>query len=170
LWIALLGYLPYWLSPHGAIRYLVPVYPIIGFALALLLWSAGEQARQSTRRWLSGVVALKFVAVVFLFPYYQSHYRGENYATAARDIVERASGHPLYTASDTASGLSVAGYIDAYWRRADPIQWPPKDWTTGFVIAEEADSAVGKISARYKLGGDELFLLCRGDACGTAVR
>ena len=170
MWIALLGYLPYWFSPHGAIRYLVPVYPVIGFALALLLWSAGEQARQSTRRWLLGVIALKFFAAVVLFPYYQSHYRGENYAIAARDIIERAGHHPLYTTSDTASGLSVAGYIDAYWRRADPIQWPPEGWTTGFVLAEEIDSAVGEVSARYKLGGDELFLLCRGAACSSSVR
>ena len=170
LWIALLGYLPYWLSPHGAIRYLVPIYPLIGFALALLLWSAGEQARLSTKRWLSGMVALKFVVAVFLFPYYQSQYRGENYALAARDIMERSSGHPLYTTADTASGLSVAGYIDAHWRRNDPIQWAPEGWSTGFVLAEEADPAVGEVSVRFKLGGDELFLLCRGTACARAAR
>jgi 4-amino-4-deoxy-L-arabinose transferase-like glycosyltransferase len=170
LWIALLGYLPYWLSPHGAIRYLVPIYPLIAFVLALLLWSAGEQARLSTRRWLIGMIALKFVAAVFLFPYYQSHYRGENYALAARDIIERSSGHPLYTTSDTASGLSVAGYIDARWRQGDPIKWPPEGWSTGVVFAEEADPAVGEVSARFKLGGDELFLLCRGAACGSGAR
>jgi hypothetical protein len=170
LWIALLSYLPYWLSPHGAIRYLVPIDPVAGFALALLLWSAGEQARLLTKRWLIGMIALKFVAAVFLFPYYQSHYRGENYALAARDIIERASGHPLYTTSDTAAGLSVAGYIDAHWRRDDPIQWPPAGWSTGFVLAEEADSAVGAVVARFKLGGEELFLLCRGAACARAAR
>ena len=170
LWIAFLGYLPYWLSPHGAIRYLMPIYPLAGFALALLLWSAGDAARRSTRQWLAGMIALKLVAAVILFPYYQHQYRGENYALAARDIIERASGHPLYTMADTASGLSVAGYIDARWRQEDPIQWPPEAWSTGFVIAEEADPAIGDISARFKLGGDELFLLCRGAACAGTAR
>ena len=132
--------------------------------------SAGDAARRSTRQWLAGMIALKLVAAVILFPYYQHQYRGENYALAARDIIERASGHPLYTMADTASGLSVAGYIDARWRQEDPIQWPPEAWSTGFVIAEEADPAIGDISARFKLGGDELFLLCRGAACAGPAR
>ena len=170
LWIALLGFLPYWLSPHGAIRYLVPIYPLAGFALALLLWSAGEDARRSIRQWLAGMIVLKFIAAVILFPYYQHHYRGENYATAARDIVEFCGAHPLYTTSDTASGLSVVGYIDARWRQDNPVQWAPEGWSTGFVLAEEADPAAGEVRARYKFGGDELFLLCRGAACATPAR
>jgi hypothetical protein len=170
LWIALLGFLPYWLSPHGAIRYLLPIYPLAGFALAMLLWSAGDAARRLSGQWLAGMIALKLVAAVILFPHYQQQYRGENYALAARDIVERSSGHPLYTMADTASGLSVAGYIDARWRQEDPIRWPPKDWSTGFVITEEADPALGEVSARFKLGGDELFLLCRGAACAGLAR
>lgn len=170
LWIALLGFLPYWLSPHGAIRYLLPIYPLAGFALALLLWSAGDAARQSTRQWLGGMIALKLVAAVILFPYYQHQYRGENYALAARDIIERCGDHALYTTSDTASGLSVVGYIDARWRQNAPVQWAPASWSTGFVLAEEADPAVGEVAARFKFGGDELFLLCRGAACAGPAR
>ncbi|MCE9640294.1 MAG: hypothetical protein K8S22_09155 [Betaproteobacteria bacterium] len=170
LWITLLGFLPYWLSPHGAIRYLVPIYPLAGFALALLLWSAGDAARRSTRQWLAGMIALKLVAAVILFPYYQHQYRGENYALAARAIIERCGEHPLYTTSDTASGLSVVGYIDARWRQNAPVQWAPANWSTGFVLAEEADPAVGEVAARFKFGGDELFLLCRGAACAGATR
>lgn len=164
-WIALIGYLPYWLAPHGAIRYLVPVYPVIALALAMLLWSAGEQAAATTRNWLIGAIALKFVAVVFLFPYYQSHYRGENYALAARDIIARTAGHPLYTLADTASGLSVAGYVDAWRHPAAPLRWAPERWESGFVLTETVAATAGKIAARYGLGGDELYLLCRGAAC-----
>lgn len=164
-WIALIGYLPYWLAPHGAIRYLVPVYPVIALALAMLLWSAGEHAAATTRNWLIGAIALKFVAVVFLFPYYQSHYRGENYALAARDIIARTAGQPLYTMADTASGLSVAGYVDAWRYPAAPLRWAPERWESGFVLTETVDAASGRIAARYVLGGDELYLLCRGAAC-----
>ena len=165
LWIALLNYLPYWLSPHGAIRYLVPIYPLIGLALALLLWCAGEQAMTTARNWLIGMIALKIVAVVLLFPYYQSHYRGENYALAARDIIERSAGHRLYTTNDSASGLSVVGYIDAWRYPAPPILWAPEQWESGFVIAQAAKSELGAVAERYVLGGNELYLLCRGAAC-----
>lgn len=165
LWIALLNYLPYWLSPHGAIRYLVPLYPVFGLALAMVLWSAGAPALAGVRRWLTGIIVLKFIAVVALFPYYQSHYRGENYALAARDIIGYTAGHPLYTTNDTASGLSVAGYIDAWRYPVPPLQWTPPQWQSGFVIAEAPDAGVGEVSMRFKLGGDELFLLCRGAAC-----
>ena len=164
-WIAFLGYLPYWLAPHGAIRYLVPVYPVIALALAMLLWSAGEKAAATTRNWLIGAIALKFVAAIFLFPYYQSHYRGENHALAARDIIARTAGQPLHTMADTASGLSVAGYVDAWRYPAAPLRWAPEHWESGFVLTETADAASGRIAARYVLGGDELYLLCRGAAC-----
>ena len=164
-WIALIGYLPYWLAPHGAIRYLVPVYPVIALALAMLLWCTGEQAATTTRNWLIGAIALKFVAAVFLFPYYQSHYRGENYALAARDIIARTAGHPFYTMADTASGLSVAGYVDVWRYPAAPLRWAPEHWESGFVLTETVDASTGKIAARYVLGGDVLYLLCRGAAC-----
>jgi 4-amino-4-deoxy-L-arabinose transferase-like glycosyltransferase len=170
LWIAGLGYLPYWLSPHGAIRYLVPLYPLIGFALALLLWCAGEQAVGLTRRWLIGMVVVKFVAALALFPYYQSHYRGENYALAAQDAIARSAGQPLYTMADTASGLSIAGYIDAWRYPAAPLRWAPDRWESGFVLTETEDPALGKRAARYQLGGDEIFLLCRGAACTDGAR
>ncbi len=164
-WIALIGYLPYWLAPLGAIRYLVPVYPVIALALAMLLWCAGERAAATTRNWLIGVIALKFVAVAFLFPLYQSHYRGENYALAARDIIARTAGHSFYTLADTASGLSVAGYIDAWRHPLPPIRWAPGHWESGFVLTETLDATSGKLAARYVLGGDTLYLLCRGAAC-----
>ncbi len=163
--IALIGYLPYWLAPHGAIRYLVPVYPVIAFALALPLWCAGERAAATTRNWLIGAIALKFIAVALLFPYYQSHYRGKNYAQAARHIIARTAGQPLYTMADTASGLSVAGYVDAWRYPAAPLRWAPERWESGFVLTETVDATTGTVAARYALGGDELYLLCRGAAC-----
>lgn len=165
LWIAVISYLPYWLAPHSAIRYLMPIYPVIGIALAMLLWCGGEEALAVTRRWLAGIIAFKFVAAVFLFPYYQIHYRGENYALAARDIMQRSAGHSLYTTNDSASGLSVAGYIDAWRYPLPPVLWAPQHWESGFVIAHSARPELGTEAARYVLGGNELFLLCRGAAC-----
>jgi 4-amino-4-deoxy-L-arabinose transferase-like glycosyltransferase len=167
-WIAFINYLPYWLSPHGNIRYLMPLYPVIALVLALVLWSAWQRSAGLILRWLAAAVVVKFIATVIIFPYYQSHYRGENYATAARAIIERTAGHALYTTDVSASGLSVAGYIDA-WRypQMAPLRWPPAQWESGFVLSYTPDPKLGELAHRYPLGGNDLYLLCRGAACSV---
>ena len=165
--IAALSYLPYWLAPLGAIRYLVPVYPLVALAAAIVLWRAGETAVLSSRRWLGGMLVFKVIAVVLLFPYYQSHYRGENYALAARDIIALTAGQPLYVTDVSASGMSVAGYIDAYTQPAPPLQVPPAAWESGFVIAYEEDAKLGQTFKHYPLAANDLYLLCRGAACAA---
>jgi 4-amino-4-deoxy-L-arabinose transferase-like glycosyltransferase len=170
-WIAFINYLPYWLSPHGNIRYLTPIYPVIALVLALVLWGAAQRSAGSILRWLAAAVVVKFVAAVIIFPYYQSHYRGENYALAARAIIARTAGHALYTTDVSASGLSVAGYIDA-WRypQSPPLRWTPGQWDSGFVLSYTPNPQLGAVAERYPLGGNDLYLLCRGAACGSAAR
>jgi len=107
------------------------------------------------------------IAVVLLFPYYQSHYRGENYALAARDIIALTAGQPLYVTDVSASGMSVAGYIDAYMQPAPPLQVPPAAWESGFVIAYEEDAKLGQTFKHYPLAANDLYLLCRGAACAA---
>ena len=166
--IAVLSYLPYWFAPLGAIRYLVPVYPLAALAVAAVLWRAGESAVRSSQRWLGGMLVFKVIAVVLLFPYYQSHYRGENYALAARDIIQLTNGQPLYVTDVSASGMSVAGYIDAYTQPAPPLRVPPAEWDNGFVIAYEEDAKLGRTFKHYPLAANNLYLLCRGAACAAA--
>lgn len=165
--IAVLCYLPYWIAPLGAIRYLVPVYPLVALAVAIVLWRAGPSALAVSQRWLTGMVVLKLVAVVLLFPWYQSHYRGENYAIAARDIIARTAGYPLYVNDVSASGMSVAGYIDAYTHPAPPLTRPPAQWDSGFVIEYEEDARIGRTFKHYPLAANNLYLLCRGAACAA---
>ena len=169
--IAFINYLPYWLAPHGAIRYLVPIYPLIGLVLAMSLWRAWLHNAASVRGWLGAAIIFKLVAAVLVFPYYQSHYRGENYAATARDIIKLTTGHALYTADVSASGLSVAGYIDA-WRypQSAPLRWPPPEWGPGFVLSYTPNPALGQVAKHYPLGGNDLYLLCRGAACGSGAR
>ncbi len=168
-WIAFINYLPYWFAPHANIRYLTPIYPVVALAFACVLWGAWPTSARSILRWLAAAVAVKFVAAVLIFPYYQSHYRGENYAQAARAIIARTAGHALYTTDVSSSGLSVAGYIDA-WRypQYPPLQWTPGQWESGFALAYTPDPQIGKLAERYSLGGNDLYLLCRGAACAAA--
>ena len=161
----LLCYLPYWLSPRSSIRYILPLCPLFALLAARLIWRAGEAATKLSERWLWGMIALKFVVVLAVFPYYQREFRGENYLLAAKDIISRSAGHALYVTDVSASGLSVAAYIDSLRHPLPPLQWVPTQWDSGFVIAYTLDPALGQLSHKYQLGGNELYLLCRGSAC-----
>jgi 4-amino-4-deoxy-L-arabinose transferase-like glycosyltransferase len=163
--MAFLCYLPYWLAPVSGIRYLLPIYPLIALASAIVLWRAGEAALKMSGRWLAGMLVVKLIAVTAVFPWYQSHYRGENYALAARDIIARTAGHPLYINDVSASGMSVAGYIDATIHPAPPITRPPAQWASGFVIEYAENPQIGRTYRHYPLAANNLYLLCRGAAC-----
>lgn len=165
LWILLLGYLPYWLAPQSAARYLMPLYPLAGFVIARVLWNVDVRAMTVIRNWLVAAVVVKLVLVLALFPYYQERYRGRNFETAAVDIQRRAVGHPLYTLADNASGLSVTAHLDTLRLPAPPLTVPPAGWDSGFVIAHKPDATLGRITAEYKLGGNTIYLVCRGSAC-----
>ena len=163
--IALVNFAPYWLAPQSGIRYLMPLYPLAGLVIAPALWRAGPRAVHVAQRWLVVVLALKLAAVLVLFPWYQSHYRGENYAITARQIVERTAGYPLYANNVSASGLSVTAHIDVLRLPRPPLTFPPPTWDSGFVIDYSPDAKLGSVAEHYRLGGNDLYLLCRGAAC-----
>jgi 4-amino-4-deoxy-L-arabinose transferase-like glycosyltransferase len=165
LLILLVGYLPYWLAPHSHVRYLVPLYPLAGLVIARVLWLGGAAVLATTRKWVIGLIVVKLLVVLIAFPLYQQRYRGANYAEAAQAIIARTAGHPLYTLNVSASGLSVAAYIDTARLPKQPLGFPPAEWRDGFALAYEPDEKIGRIAAQYRLGGNELYLLCRGAAC-----
>jgi 4-amino-4-deoxy-L-arabinose transferase-like glycosyltransferase len=168
--IALINYLPYWLAPHSNMRYLVPLYPLAGLIIARVLWLGGVQVMNVTRRWLIAAIVLKLMVVLVAFPLYQSRYRGENYLHAAEAIMARTAGYPLYTQNVSASGLSVAAYISVARLPQPPLTFPPAGLQEGFVISYEPDPKIGGIDTQYRLGGNEIYLLCRGKACAAARR
>ena len=168
--IAFFNFLPYWLAPQSHTRYLVPLYPLAGLVCAHLIWRARPASIAVTWRWFYGLLAFKLALFFVLFPYYQRVYRGENYALAARAIFERTAGQPLYAYNFSASGLNVKAYLDLMRLGQPPLEFPPAEWEHGFVIAYEPDEKLGRIAARYRLGGNELYLLCRGAACAGETR
>lgn len=165
--IALLGFLPYWLAPYSHFRYLLPVVPLAAIVFAEVIARGGSGARDVIFRLMWGFVAFKLVFVVILFPVYQEKYRGANYARAATDIIEKTRGHPLYAANVSATGLSVTANINIARLPQPALIFPPADFKDGFVIAYEPDPRIGSIAAQYRLGGSDLYLLCRGTACAA---
>jgi 4-amino-4-deoxy-L-arabinose transferase-like glycosyltransferase len=165
--ITVLCILPYWLAPQGGIRYILPIYPFAALVAARIIWRAGDTAKITALRWFAAMIAFKLVFALILFPYYQTHYRGENYTKAGRDIMELTGGHPLYVTDVSSSGLCVTGFIDIQRFPLPPIVYPPPQWQTGFLISRINDPSIGKLVRHYKLAADDLFLLCRGEACAV---
>lgn len=169
LLIAALNFLPYWLAPQSGVRYLMPIYPLFALIGARLIWRAGSPAINTTRRWLASAIVLNFVLGLVVFPYYQHKYRGENYALAAADILAHTHGQPLYVADSTTNGLNVTAYINQQRYPQQALQYPPQNLTSGFIIAMTSDAHLERIVKEYQLGGDKLYLLCRGAACEVGL-
>ena len=163
--IFLLGFLPYWLAPQSHVRYLAPVLPLAALAGAVAIRRCGERPAAVTLNWLWAAVALKLAVVALALPWYQAHYRGRNYAEAARDIAAQVRDRPLYVTDVSASGLSVTAHLNLLRRPLAQLTFPPAQWSEGFVIAYTSDPALGRLARRYRLGGDDLYLLCRGASC-----
>lgn len=165
LLIAMLNFLPYWLAPHGGVRYLMPIYPLFALIAARLIWRAGLPSIRTTRRWLAATISLSFLLGMLAFPYYQQKFRGANYAQAAADIIANTRGQPLYVTDSTAAGLNVTAYINQLRYPQQALQFPPENIADGFIIARNRDSRLEGIVREYQLGGDRIYLLCRGTAC-----
>ena len=163
-WIAFVGYLPYWLWPDTGTRYVMPLYPLAAFLIADALWRQKVITMQNVARWLFATIAFKYVVALWVFPAYLREHRGD-YAAIAAEIEVLTAGFALYANDVSATGLSVVANIDSRRFPRQPVQWPPAVWTSGFVIANVDNPAVGTLVRKFPFGGKTLYLLCRGAAC-----
>jgi hypothetical protein len=161
--IALLNYLPYWLSPQSGIRYVLPLFPFAGLILAYLSFYGSPKVREWSVKWIIVAIVLKFVLGLWGFPFYHKRFRGS--AEAAQDIVHITGGYPLYVTNNAASGITTVAHIDRLIYPKAPLVWPAAQFTDGFVISYTPDPDMGMLYKKYRIGGDDLYLLCRGAAC-----
>ncbi len=164
LWMVGLNYLPYWLAPETHARYLMPLYPLFSIVLAYWIVVLGEKKLKCTLTVLCVCIVLRYVAGIFIFPYYEQRYRGDYQAVAA-DILTIAGEEPLYSVDYSAVGLSVSAAIDAAWMPRAVLVRPPLSWESGFVISRSNDILDTTIKKVYRLGTQRLYLLCRGEDC-----
>ncbi|MFA6920425.1 MAG: glycosyltransferase family 39 protein [Gallionella sp.] len=170
LLIAGLSILPYWLAPQGGIRYLVPVYPLIALVCARIIWRSGEGGQQLALRWFTGLIVVKFVFALALFPYYQSHYRGENYVATARDIDNKTRGYPLYVSDVRSISMNIVGQIDIDRLPQAPLYYPPALWNNGFLLSMESSDAGSQLVEKIVVAKDAVYLFCRGTACSAGTQ
>lgn len=165
LLVTFVNYLPYWLSPQSGIRYLMPLFPFAGLMLAYLAFYGGPPAREWTLKLIIAAIALKFVLGFWGSPF-DKRFRGA--MEGAQDIVRIADKHPLYVTDVAASGLTTVAYIDSLIMPRAPLVTPPASFEDGFVISLTPDQNMGMVYKKYRIGGkDDLYLLCRGSACGN---
>ena len=167
--IAGVAFLPFWLAPQSHFRYVLPVLPLLALAFAVCAVRQSEPSRRVLWRWLWLAVGLKFVIATALFPYYQQRVRGENYALAARQVLQRTAGFPLYSHDVSAAGLSVTAYMNIQRLPKPVLTFAPAQWDNAFAVSNVADGKLGTLVARYPLGANVLYLHCRGAACDAPV-
>lgn len=163
--IAVMSFVPFWLAPQSHFRYVMPILPLLALVLAVTVCRLGDAAVRTALRWMWAVVALKLVLATVLFPIYQHKVRGENYALAAREVLQRTAGFPLYTQDVSAAGLSVTAYMNIQRLPQPVLTYAPAQWDNGFAISNLPDEKLGNVAEKYPLAGDTLYLLCRGTAC-----
>jgi hypothetical protein len=84
-------------------------------------------------------------------------------------VLQRTAGFPLYTHDVSAAGLSVTAYMNLQRLPGNVLTFAPAQWDNGFAVSNVADEKLGKVAAQYPLGGNVLYLHCRGAACDAAV-
>lgn len=116
-------------------------------------------------RWFAGLIAVKWLFALALFPYYQSHYRGENYVKTAHGLHQKAAGYPLYANDVRSIGLNIIGQLDLDRLPQPPIYTPPADWNNGFLLTGDATHQGSQLVEKIVVAKDEIYLFCRGAAC-----
>jgi 4-amino-4-deoxy-L-arabinose transferase-like glycosyltransferase len=163
--IALVDFLPYWLSPQSGIRYLLPIYPLIAYYLASKLVRFNEASVRAATYAIAGVIALKYIGLG-LFPMYQAKYRGSAQAVA-KEFVSVAGTAPIYSDDSSSAGLSVVGNIDTLRWPLAPVTWPVGHAPDGWIVTRDPDKPYAEISKVAMLGKERIFLVCSGRACDT---
>ena len=168
--IVAVAFIPFWLAPQSHFRYLLPLLPLIALALAAVLCELGDDSVRVAMRWMWAMVALKFLLAIVIFPLYQNQVRGENYALVARQVIQRSAGFPLYSHDVSAAGQSVTAYVNIQRLPQRVLTFAPAQWDNGYALSNTPDSTLGKVAAQYPLGGDTLYLMCRGAACAATAQ
>lgn len=158
------NYLPYWLSPQSGIRYLIPLYPLAAIILAYMAFHGAPKVRGWAVNWLIAAIVLKFIFGLWVGPYLYNDRKG-SFETVARDIVNITGQHNLYALNSAASGISTIAHIDRLIFPRAPLISPPAQFDNGLVISYTLDQNLGKLYKKYRIAGDNLYLLCRGSAC-----
>jgi 4-amino-4-deoxy-L-arabinose transferase-like glycosyltransferase len=169
IWTALLNLIPYWLSPYGSTRYLLPTFPFFALVMAYVIVLSGKFLSNTMAKLLVANIAIGLVGSLIAIPLYQHYVRG-NYAELARMILAHVGEQPIYANDVTAVGLSLVANLNTMRPSRPPITSPPPNFSSGYVLAREVDPNVGDTNLTFSVGRNAdgkrtRYLLCRGPIC-----
>ncbi len=170
---SLINFLPYWFSPQGHNRYVLPLYGFFALILVGLMYQFTNKKstldgdsmtwRRHFLRIIWVLLIIKILAAVWLFPLYTKKARPD-IEFIAQDVMQivKSSGQNLYASDGAWLGIAVAFTIDVASYPKPPLLMPPADLSDGFILHHANDLQVGNLFKSYK---NKTFLLCRGRAC-----
>ena len=168
--MALLNFLPYWVAPYSAPRYVLPEYGLVVLVATYYLTHEPvlfQSGILRPERWVVGLALLGLGVSAVGYPLYQQRVRGDNYARMATQIEALAGPYPVYTLNWTSVGLSVAALIDSRHFGRPAIVTPPPRFADGLVIAETPRDLPGDGWAELEGQAEQLILICRGKVCAA---
>jgi len=169
VWTALLSLIPYWISPYGSTRYILPTFPFFALVMAYVIFLSGKFLSDMMTKLLVANIAIGLVGSLVAIPLYQRYVRG-NYAELARMIQAHVGEEAIYANDVTAVGLSLVANLNTIRPSRPPITSPPPNFSSGYVLAREVDPNFGDVSLTFSVGRNAdgkrtRYLLCRGSAC-----
>ncbi|WP_162878063.1 ArnT family glycosyltransferase [Trinickia diaoshuihuensis] len=162
-WIALVNFLPYWLAPQSSIRYVLPLYPLIAFCIAVVLARCDARMQRVATYAVAVTIALKCIGLI-VFPIYQAKHRGDAQAVA-KELVARAGTTPIYADDFTSATLSVVGNLDSLRWPAAPVTVPPSGAAEGWLLSRDSNHPHTRLVKVVELGKERLMFLCIGHTC-----
>jgi 4-amino-4-deoxy-L-arabinose transferase-like glycosyltransferase len=165
-----ISFFPYWLTTKHSVRYILPLYPFMALLCSYVIWNVNEHSIRIALRWFIAAIIIKYLSVIFWWPYYQTVYRGD-YVGVARDVVSRTQNkYLLYTNDPAALEHSIIDNINILHYPSVPvhsISLRPSEENDYFMFTVVDNFNSGKIVKEYVLGksNKKVYLLCYGKAC-----
>jgi hypothetical protein len=134
--LALINFIPYWISSLQEPRYIMPIYPLVALFLGLFFWNTTK------KEWVvflcGGLLLIKVLLVCLFFPIYSHEFRG-NYASLAAEVITVIHNEPLYYQDISATGETVLMNIDEQRAPLPPLRWNPSLKGAYFVVKDPED-------------------------------
>lgn len=158
-----INFLPYWLAPDSAARYVLPSYGfmVLGATHTILNSTTSSSFHP---RWPNIIVGLGLISNGLLFPLYQHFVRGHNYEIMAQKIQTQYPHQVFFCTNYTSTGLSIVAIIDSQ-NILVPAITTPTPQAAGIDIAESPQDISGVLLPSIAINAESTAIICLGKRC-----
>jgi hypothetical protein len=158
--IALVGFLPYWIAPLSHSRYLMPIYGMVAIYVTFLVRDKALLMGQ-LKKFLVLVVFLKLAYACVLFPAYTRVFRPpiDQWAQIVKTIVDSRN---LFSVDQTWIGISVVDKFNRLNYPRPPVSRAYDGVDAGYILSDTRREDLGVLIKQFDR---KLFLYCFGTHC-----